>query len=337
MIKLLNIGPLVISHVIGRVAAGRQEEYDRLFAPRETDYAFESGRHLFFCAIGLLFHGTVAFLQPFAAVYAGIAYFVERSNIVDAGKTDESTVLNYSYVLSYIHCVLTLHTVAAAGNIIVCSLKLSIGSPIIAALGLACSVAMHVYTRLYLADMIFTTPEIVASIERDTDDLGLPREQFEDVTPYVPDYTTYAIDWDAERKIEAMDFETVDKTWPKPGAELCHDPPAQFLCFGEAAVKQQTIEAYSTRLKILEDENDRLRAFYTTAHRTANERRMEDDDSNAAVSADDVAVELAARALKARDAAADNGDGDEAGAGFSSVVVSPREPEVESPVDPASA
>ena len=308
MLGLLEIGPLIISTILGKASKGRQEEYDRLFAPREWDHAYQAGRHIFFCAIGLLFHGTVAFLQPFAAIYAGIAYFVERSRIIDGSATDDFTMLNYSYFLTSLHTILALHTIAAIGNVAIAALKLSIGAPIIAAVALVASIGMHVYVRMYLRDLIQTTPEMVAAVERDADDLNLPREQVEDVERYVPEYSNFEIDRNAETKIKAMSFEPADKTWPKPGTELHEDPPAHFLCFGAAAVKQQSINSLSERVHTLEKENDRLREFYTEAHQTAAERQYGDADPNGSntnepYSPGQVAVQIAERSFadKSRD------------------------------------
>jgi hypothetical protein len=283
LLELFVIGPVLIAMIIGRFVAGRQEEYDRLFDAREFDYSYMAGRHLFFGAIGMFFHGTVAFLQPFAVLYSLAAYLIERSVILDGVKAETVNVIDYSFALGYVNGILSLHTVAAVGNVIVCALKYSVGSPILASVALGCSLGMQFWVQLKLGPLVKPEPELVASVERDMDNLGLPREQVEDAVPYVPDYATYEIDECAVEKIEAKTFKKVDRTWPKPGMKLVEDPPATFLCFGTAAVKQQQLDSLANRIHILEKENDQLRAFYQEANRRANYRRVfgsptEDDD-----------------------------------------------------------
>jgi hypothetical protein len=273
VLGLFVLWPLIVSLTAGNLEKGRQEEYDRYFVPRENDYPYLAGRHLFFGAIGMFFHGTVAFLQPFAVIYSVLAYLVERSVLIDGAQPDVTTRLNYAFALTLVHAVMALHTVASVGNLIVCALRESIGAPILVSVALICSVLMHIYVHRKLAPVVYPTPEMIASLEHEMDNLMLPREQIEDTEPYVPDFATYRIDYKAVNKIKTTVFNRADKTWPTENMKLHDDPPATFLCFGTAAVKQQQLDSLSNRVHTLESENDRLRDFYLEAHRRANRRR----------------------------------------------------------------
>jgi hypothetical protein len=215
-LMFLLLGPLIMSKIFGKMA-NRQESYDGLFKPRATDYPYALGRHIFFAAIGILFHGTVAFLQPFSVLYTVMTYFIVRSNIVDGGERDDRPVYNFHYVRSAVHTILTLHTIAAVGNTLVCGLKESIGAAIIAGLSIIASIVFHVYAHYRLTRYIIPTPETIAELESAALSHGL--EPLEAVKPFVPDYATYAIDEAAEEKIRSTNY-TVDKTWHEGPKEI---------------------------------------------------------------------------------------------------------------------
>jgi hypothetical protein len=209
-LRFLLLGPLIKSIIFGKMAK-RQEKYDELFEPRETDYPYDLGRHIFFAAFGLLFHGTVPFLLPFSVLYTVMTYFVVHSNMIDGGKRDDRHVYNFKYVLSAVHCILALHTFAAIGNTLVCGLKESIGASIIMAFSIAASVFFHIYARHHLYPLMNPTPETIATMESQAYSHGI--QPISATAPYVPDYTTYSIDDTTEATLRNETY-AVDKTWP---------------------------------------------------------------------------------------------------------------------------
>jgi hypothetical protein len=139
-------------------------------------------------------------------------YFVVRSNLIDAGERDDRPIANYQFILSAIHTILAMHTIAAAGNTLVCGLKESIGAGIIAGLSLLASIAFHIYVRMHMSKWIFPTPETIAELEAEAAYRDVPLEAVRDSTPFVPDYTMYRIDRSAERDIKMSRYD-VNKDW----------------------------------------------------------------------------------------------------------------------------
>jgi hypothetical protein len=209
ILKLLLLGPFIMSKIFGKIAS-RQEAFDRLFDPRETDYAFLSGRHLFFYAIAMLFHGTVPFLVPFGFLYCILAYAVERSVFIDGGKADDRPVIDFAFAKAYLHSIITLYLVAVVGACLVCWLKLHIGAGVISIIAIVGAVACHIVVHRTLAPVIFPEAEAVREMEEEIEG-GV--QAVDDVPRYVPDYATYTVDEDAIKAIEAAEYPAVDPVW----------------------------------------------------------------------------------------------------------------------------
>ena len=222
VLKLLLLGPLIVSKIFGKLA-GRQEAYDRLFEPRETDYAFLSGRHLFFYAIAMLFHGTVPFLVPFGFLYCILAYMIERSVLIDGAKPDGRTVVDFAFAKAYMHSIITLYLIAVLGACLVCFLKINIGAGVISVFAVVGAVACHIVVHRTLAPMVWPEPEQVKELEGEMEGEMQPT----DAEPrYVPDYVTYAMDEEAVANIEAAEYPAVDTVWHERDGDAPADADA---------------------------------------------------------------------------------------------------------------
>lgn len=216
-LKLLLLAPLILSKILGKLA-GRQEAYDRLFEPRVTDFPIISATHLFFFAIGMLFHGTVPFLVPFGFIYFFNGYLVERSLILDGGAPSKLISIDFTMIRSHISGILMLHTVAAVGNVLTCVMKLHWGGTALACIGLVCSIAMHVFARVKLANVLYPTAEKVRQWQPLIQGELEPCEK-----GFVPEYTTFKLKEDVVDELLAKTY-TIDRTWPR-GAEASKESP----------------------------------------------------------------------------------------------------------------
>eukprot|EP00672_Neobodo_designis_P017359 CAMPEP_0174828896 /NCGR_PEP_ID=MMETSP1114-20130205/1586_1 /TAXON_ID=312471 /ORGANISM="Neobodo designis, Strain CCAP 1951/1" /LENGTH=841 /DNA_ID=CAMNT_0016062627 /DNA_START=263 /DNA_END=2788 /DNA_ORIENTATION=+ len=223
ILKLLLLGPLIVSKIFAKLA-GRQAAFDRLFEPRETDYAFLSGRHLFFYAIAMLFHGTVPFLVPFGFLYCILAYAIERSVLIDGGKPDGRTVVDFAFVKAYMHSIVTLYLIAVLGACLVCFLKLNVGAGVISVAAVVGAAACHIVVHRTLAPIVWPEPEAVRDMEAEMD--GEPVQPTADEPRYVPDYVTYVMDEEAVAKIEAAEYPAVDTVWHERDGDAPRTPDA---------------------------------------------------------------------------------------------------------------
>jgi hypothetical protein len=232
ILKLLVLGPVIVSKIFGKLAS-RQESFDKLFDPRETDYAFLSGRHLFFYAIAMLFHGTVPFLVPFGFLYCALAYLIERSVFIDGGKPDSRTIVDFGFVKAYMHSIVTLYLIATLGACLVCWLKLSVGAGVISIFAVIGAVAAHVLVHRALDPLVSPSPEAIKEMEAEMVGGVQPAG---DEPRYVADYTTYKMDEEAVARIEAASYPAVDPVWyARDGAAAAEMQPVDTKAAEEKA------------------------------------------------------------------------------------------------------